>query len=104
MSTAKCKIPVGSYYGHTLILPGEDYAEKNPNSASCETNIKVSIIFPPELILNIPCSSLPPSCISEFARHFYESYKISDIHKKAFRVKIGQVSGSLENFQNSRLY
>lgn len=83
MSTAKCKIPVGSYYGHTLILPGEDYAEKNPSSASCETNIKVSITLPREIILH-----LPPSCKSEFARHFYESYKISVIHKKAFRAKI----------------
>ncbi|XP_026680851.1 uncharacterized protein LOC113468273 [Diaphorina citri] len=45
MSTAKCKIPVGSYYGHTLVLPGEDYADKNATttSTSCDTNIKVII-------------------------------------------------------------
>lgn len=42
MSTAKCKIPVGSYYGHTLVLPGDDYADKNAAGVAYETNIKVS--------------------------------------------------------------
>ncbi|XP_039282031.1 baculoviral IAP repeat-containing protein 6 isoform X3 [Nilaparvata lugens] len=28
MSTTKCKIPIGSFFGHMVLLPGEDYAEK----------------------------------------------------------------------------
>ncbi|XP_046689173.1 baculoviral IAP repeat-containing protein 6-like, partial [Homalodisca vitripennis] len=34
MNTTKCKIPIGCFYGHLLILPGEDYAEKNTRIAN----------------------------------------------------------------------
>lgn len=27
MATARCKIPLGMFYGHMIILPGEDYSE-----------------------------------------------------------------------------
>ncbi|XP_076233643.1 BIR repeat containing ubiquitin-conjugating enzyme [Calliopsis andreniformis] len=29
MSPTTCKIPVGKFYGHMVVLPGEDYAESN---------------------------------------------------------------------------
>lgn len=29
MSPIMCKIPLGMFYGHMVILPGEDYAELN---------------------------------------------------------------------------
>lgn len=29
MPTAACKIPLGMFYGHMVVLPGEDYSELN---------------------------------------------------------------------------
>ncbi|KAI5706497.1 hypothetical protein M8J75_008669 [Diaphorina citri] len=57
MSTAKCKIPVGSYYGHTLVLPGEDYADKNATTTntSCDTNIKTQLQLLSSLYEDIYC-------------------------------------------------
>uniref|UniRef100_A0A8D8V1I0 Dual E2 ubiquitin-conjugating enzyme/E3 ubiquitin-protein ligase BIRC6 n=1 Tax=Cacopsylla melanoneura TaxID=428564 RepID=A0A8D8V1I0_9HEMI len=55
MSTAKCKIPVGSYYGHTLVLPGEDYADKNAGATLCETNIKAQLQLLSSLHEDIYC-------------------------------------------------
>lgn len=34
MSTTRCKIPLGTFYGHMVVLPGEDYSELS----SFETN------------------------------------------------------------------
>ncbi|KAL6430648.1 hypothetical protein ACFW04_006912 [Cataglyphis niger] len=32
MSTTTCKIPLGVFYGHMVVLPGEDYSELNDSS------------------------------------------------------------------------
>ena len=34
MSPAKCKIPLGTFYGHMVVLPGEDYAEFAANESN----------------------------------------------------------------------
>lgn len=34
MSTTRCKIPLGMFYGHMVVLPGEDYSER----LACEIN------------------------------------------------------------------
>jgi len=33
MSTTTCKIPLGMFYGHMVVLPGEDYSETNDASS-----------------------------------------------------------------------
>ncbi|XP_015597939.1 baculoviral IAP repeat-containing protein 6 isoform X3 [Cephus cinctus] len=33
MSTTRCKIPLGMFYGHMVVLPGEDYSELNRSQA-----------------------------------------------------------------------
>lgn len=33
MSTTTCKIPLGMFYGHMVVLPGEDYSETNEASS-----------------------------------------------------------------------
>lgn len=33
MSTTTCKIPLGMFYGHMVVLPGEDYSEANDASS-----------------------------------------------------------------------
>lgn len=38
MSTTTCKIPLGMFYGHVVILPGEDYSELS-DSISFDDNI-----------------------------------------------------------------
>lgn len=38
MSTTTCKIPLGVFYGHMVVLPGEDYSELN-DSLSFNANI-----------------------------------------------------------------
>ncbi|XP_011349517.2 baculoviral IAP repeat-containing protein 6 isoform X2 [Ooceraea biroi] len=38
MSTTTCKIPLGMFYGHMVVLPGEDYSELS-DSSSFEDNI-----------------------------------------------------------------
>ena len=35
MSTTRCKIPLGMFYGHMVVLPGEDYSE----FTASETNV-----------------------------------------------------------------
>lgn len=44
MSTTKCRIPIGTFYGHSYVLASDGYAEDNaysrPNS---EINIQVRI-------------------------------------------------------------
>ncbi|XP_063984704.1 baculoviral IAP repeat-containing protein 6 isoform X2 [Diachasmimorpha longicaudata] len=35
MTTTKCKIPLGRFYGHMVVLPGEDYSE----SSDCHSDI-----------------------------------------------------------------
>ena len=44
MSTTRCKIPVGSFYGHIFILPGENYPETSEVQGLSETNIQVNLI------------------------------------------------------------
>ena len=36
MTTTRCKIPLGMFYGHMIVLPGEDYSEAK-SSASAPT-------------------------------------------------------------------
>jgi len=38
MSTTTCKIPLGMFYGHMVVLPGEDYSEVN-DASSFDTDI-----------------------------------------------------------------
>lgn len=38
MSTTTCKIPLGMFYGHMVVLPGEDYSEVN-DAASFDADI-----------------------------------------------------------------
>lgn len=47
MSTTTCKIPLGVFYGHMVVLPGEDYSELN-DSSSFDANI-----FDPSLQVTI---------------------------------------------------
>jgi hypothetical protein len=43
MSTTRCKIPIGSFYGHIVILPGECYPETNEVQGLSGSNIHVSL-------------------------------------------------------------
>lgn len=36
MSTTRCKIPLGMFYGHLVVLPGEDYSEVSASEASID--------------------------------------------------------------------
>lgn len=38
MSTTTCKIPLGMFYGHMVVLPGENYSELS-DSSSFDDNI-----------------------------------------------------------------
>lgn len=47
MTTTRCKIPLGMFYGHIVVLPGEDYSEMfytQPNNTSQnDTNLLATI-------------------------------------------------------------
>jgi hypothetical protein len=43
MSTTRCKIPVGSFYGHIVILPGECYPGTSEVQGLSGSNIQVSL-------------------------------------------------------------
>jgi hypothetical protein len=43
MSTTRCKIPIGSFYGHIVILPGECYPETSEVQGLSGSNIHVSL-------------------------------------------------------------
>jgi hypothetical protein len=50
MSTTRCKIPIGSFYGHIVILPGECYAETSEVQGLSESNIQVRSV---DLVMNV---------------------------------------------------
>lgn len=41
MSTTRCKIPIGSFYGHIVILPGECYSETSEAQGLSDNSIQV---------------------------------------------------------------
>ena len=47
MASARCKIPLGTFYGHMIVLPGENYSESNSSlddvSNSSDSNVSNSI-------------------------------------------------------------
>jgi hypothetical protein len=50
MSTTRCKIPIGSFYGHIVILPGECYPETSEAQGLSDSNIQVRSV---DLVKNI---------------------------------------------------
>ncbi|XP_071454170.1 dual E2 ubiquitin-conjugating enzyme/E3 ubiquitin-protein ligase BIRC6 [Hetaerina americana] len=55
MSTTRCKIPVGSFYGHIVLLPGDSYTEKNDSIVLQEYNIKAQLSILSALFEDIHC-------------------------------------------------
>ena len=46
MTTTKCKIPLGMFYGHMVVLPGEDYSQlaaADPNSSTSDPSLQSTI-------------------------------------------------------------
>ncbi|XP_026296613.1 baculoviral IAP repeat-containing protein 6 isoform X3 [Apis mellifera] len=43
MSPTMCKIPLGIFYGHMMVLPGEDYAELNSSLSTCDNTFDSNI-------------------------------------------------------------
>lgn len=43
MTTTKCKIPIGSFFGHTMILPGECGPENALIPMVTESNLQVCL-------------------------------------------------------------
>jgi hypothetical protein len=50
MSTTRCKIPIGSFYGHIVILPGECYSETSEAQGLSDSNIQVRSV---DLVMNL---------------------------------------------------
>lgn len=50
MSTTRCKIPIGSFYGHIVILPGECYQETSEAQGLSGSSIQVRSIY---LVINV---------------------------------------------------
>lgn len=50
MSTTRCKIPIGSFYGHIVILPGECYSETSEAQGLSDSNIQVRSV---DLVMNV---------------------------------------------------
>jgi len=50
MSTTRCKIPIGSFYGHIVILPGECYSETNEAQGLSDNSIQVRSV---DLVMNV---------------------------------------------------
>ncbi|XP_046401534.1 baculoviral IAP repeat-containing protein 6 [Ischnura elegans] len=55
MSTTRCKIPVGSFYGHIVLLPGDSYMEKSDSTVLQECNIKAQLSILSALFEDIHC-------------------------------------------------
>ncbi|XP_017761383.1 PREDICTED: baculoviral IAP repeat-containing protein 6 [Eufriesea mexicana] len=54
MSPTMCKIPLGIFYGHVMILPGEDYAELNSSSSACDNTFDSNV----QATINTQCNIL----------------------------------------------
>ncbi|KAK9296171.1 hypothetical protein QLX08_009734 [Tetragonisca angustula] len=54
MSPTMCKIPLGIFYGHMMVLPGEDYAELNSNSSACDDTFDSNV----QATINTQCNIL----------------------------------------------
>ncbi|CAK9813280.1 Baculoviral IAP repeat-containing protein 6 [Anthophora quadrimaculata] len=54
MSPTMCKIPLGIFYGHMMILPGEDYAELNSSSSVFDSTFNSTV----QATINTQCNIL----------------------------------------------
>ncbi|XP_050487172.1 baculoviral IAP repeat-containing protein 6 isoform X2 [Bombus huntii] len=54
MSPTMCKIPLGIFYGHMMVLPGEDYAELNSSSVACDNTFDSNV----QATINTQCNIL----------------------------------------------
>ncbi|KDR13250.1 hypothetical protein L798_12638, partial [Zootermopsis nevadensis] len=67
MSTTRCKIPIGSFYGHIVILPGECYPETSEVQGFSENNIQAQLSVLSALFEDIHCRySLACAKLQEF--------------------------------------
>lgn len=87
MSTTTCKIPLGMFYGHMVVLPGEDYSELS-DSSSFDHNI-----FDPSLQVTIDTQCNILSALAEDVQcRYYILYK-NGVHP----LNTGSFTTCLEN-------
>ncbi|XP_034239276.1 baculoviral IAP repeat-containing protein 6 isoform X4 [Thrips palmi] len=55
MTTTKCKIPIGSFFGHTMILPGESGPSSSQIPLLSESNLQAQISVLGSLLEDIHC-------------------------------------------------
>lgn len=70
MSTTRCKIPLGMFYGHMVVLPGEDYSER------CASEINVSNMSDPSLQSNVEQQCKILSALAEDVQCRFVSKKL----------------------------
>lgn len=68
MSPTMCKIPLGIFYGHMMVLPGEDYAELNSSSVACDNTFDSNV----QATINTQCNIL--SALAEDVQCRYLQY------------------------------
>lgn len=85
MSTTTCKIPLGMFYGHMVVLPGENYSELSDPS-SFEENI-----FDPSLQATIDTQCNILSALAEDVQcRYYTATFYGDIDITFFFVRTTQ--------------
>ncbi len=72
MNTTKCRIPIGTFYGHSYVLPCDGYAEDNAYSRpNTEINVQVATVFLNFTRFSYPVLDRSVSAPSLFRHLFY---------------------------------
>ncbi|KAL7288200.1 hypothetical protein TKK_0017750 [Trichogramma kaykai] len=118
MSTTRCKIPLGTFNGHMIVLPGEDYAEqvnvsKNYSELPLRNNIESQCTVLSALAEDVHCrftlaterlkSYLDPLLCAETANVLHMQYYLSQ--GKHFETRQDGPSGKiLTTYQECVMY
>ncbi|CAB0044915.1 unnamed protein product [Trichogramma brassicae] len=118
MSTTRCKIPLGTFNGHMIVLPGEDYAEqfnvsKNYSELPLRNNIESQCTVLSALAEDVHCrftlaterlkSYLDPLLCAETANVLHMQYYLSQ--GKQFETRQDGPSGKiLTTYQECVMY
>lgn len=107
MSTARCRIPMGYFYGHMVVLPDEvspEQARDIPSAMTSDLDRQLSVLG--KLFEDVSCRySLACSKLKELLH----PYLISDISNTShlasyMQVKSSEKTGSFTNTEHAKIF
>lgn len=106
MSTIRCRIPLGYFYGHLLVLPEEvpsELAEDIPNLSCTDLEKQINILS--KLFEDISCRySLACSKLKELLQPFLVADMKNAIHLATYMNILKDRNMNVNNAENSKIF